>query len=35
MEMYKANPKVDNVRNNGPEMLKKALEAAESGTLPL
>ena len=24
MEMYKANPKVNNVRNNGPEMLKLA-----------
>jgi putative SOS response-associated peptidase YedK len=35
MEMYEANPKVGNVRNNGPEMLKKALGAAESGTLPL
>jgi len=35
MEMYEANPKVGNVRNNGPEMLKKALAAAESGALPL
>jgi putative SOS response-associated peptidase YedK len=35
MGMYEANPKVGNVRNNGPEMLKKALGAAESGTLPL
>ena len=35
MEMYEANPKVGNFRNNGPEMLKKALDAAESGTLPL
>ncbi len=33
--MYEANPKVGNFRNNGPEMLKKALDAAESGTLPL
>jgi len=35
MEIYEANPKVGNVRNNGSEMLKKALHAAESGTLPL
>jgi len=35
MEMYEANSKVGNVRNNGPEMLKKALNAAESGKLPL
>jgi putative SOS response-associated peptidase YedK len=34
MEMYEANPKVGNVRHNGPEMLKKSLDAAESGTLP-
>ena len=30
MEMYEANSKVGDVRNNGPEMLKKALDAAES-----
>jgi putative SOS response-associated peptidase YedK len=35
MEMYEANPKVNNVRNNGPEMLKQAIVAAESGELPL
>jgi putative SOS response-associated peptidase YedK len=35
MEMYKANPKVNNVRNNGPEMLRAAEQAAVDGTLPL
>ncbi len=35
MEMYEANPKVNNSRNNGPEMLKAASAAAESGILPL
>jgi putative SOS response-associated peptidase YedK len=35
MEMYKANPKVNNVRNNGPEMLKVAEQAAVNGLLPL
>ena len=35
MEMYEANPKVNNVRNNGPELLKQAAAAAESGMLPL
>ena len=35
MEMYEANPKVNSVRNNGPEMLKQAIAAAESGQLPL
>ncbi len=35
MEMYKANPKVNNVRNNGPEMLKVAEQAAVDGLLPL
>ncbi len=35
MEMTEANPKVNNVRNNGPEMMRKAMEAAESGELPL
>ena len=35
MVMYEANPQVNNVRNNGPEMLKRAAAAAESGTLPL
>ncbi len=31
MEMYKANPKVNNVSNNGPELLRKAMAVAESG----
>ena len=35
MEMYEANPKVGNVRNNGPELMRAALKAAESGELPL
>ena len=35
MEMYEANPKVNNVRNNGPEMLLVAERAAENGDLPL
>ena len=35
MEMYEANPKVGNVRNNGPELMRAALEAAENGELPL
>ena len=35
MEMYKANPKVNNVRNNGPEMLKAAEQAASDGELSL
>ena len=35
MEMYKANPKVNNVRNNGPEMLRVAEQAAVDGLLPL
>ena len=35
MEMYKANPKVNNVRNNGPEMLRVAEQAAVDGDLPL
>jgi putative SOS response-associated peptidase YedK len=35
MEMYEANPKVNYVRNNGPELLKQAAVAAESGMLPL
>jgi putative SOS response-associated peptidase YedK len=35
MEMREANPKVNNARNNGPEMLERALLAAESGQLPL
>ena len=35
MEMREANPKVNNTRNNGPEMLERVLLAAESGQLPL
>jgi len=35
MDMYKANPKVNNVRNNSPEMLKIAGQAAVDGLLPL
>ncbi len=35
MEMFEANSKVGNVRNNGPELLRKAAEASESGELPL
>jgi putative SOS response-associated peptidase YedK len=35
MKMREANPKVNNARNNGPEMLERVLVAAESGQLPL
>jgi putative SOS response-associated peptidase YedK len=35
MEMAEANPKVGNVRNNGPEMMRSAAKAAEDGELPL
>ena len=35
MDMYEANPKVGNVRNNGPELMRKAAEASENGELPL
>ena len=35
MEMFEANPKVGNVRNNGPELLRAAVAAAENGALPL
>jgi hypothetical protein len=35
MEMREANPKVNNVRNNVPELLEQAERAAESGQLPL
>ncbi len=35
MEMFEANPKVGNVRNNGPELMRAAAKAAESGELPL
>ncbi len=35
MEMFEANPRVGNVRNNGPELLRAAVIAAETGDLPL
>ena len=35
MEMYAGNPKVNNVRNNGPELMRAASAAAENGILPL
>ncbi len=35
MEMYKANPKVNNVRNNGKELMRTAASAAGDGRLPL
>jgi putative SOS response-associated peptidase YedK len=35
MEMHEANPKVNSIRNDGPELLHKAEQAAESGQLPL
>ncbi len=35
MEMYAANPRVNNVRNNGPELMRAAAEASEDGLLPL
>ena len=35
MEMSEANPKVNNVRNNGPELAEQAERATESGLLPL
>ena len=35
MEMYEANPKVGSFRNNGPEMMRSAVTAAEEGELPL
>ena len=35
LEMYEANPKVNNARNNGPELLKRAAVATELGMLPL
>lgn len=35
MEMHEANPKVGNVRNNGPELMRKAEIASEDGVLPL
>ena len=35
MVVHEANPKVGNVRNNGPEMMRIAAKAAEDGELPL
>ena len=35
MVMREANPKVNSVRNNGPELLQQAERAAESGSLRL
>jgi len=35
MEMAEANPKVGNVRNNGPELMRAAAVASEDGELPL
>ena len=35
MEMHLANPKVGNVRNNGEELMRVAVAAAEDGALPL
>jgi hypothetical protein len=35
MEMFEANLKVGNVRNNGPELMRAAVVAAEDGPLPL
>ena len=35
MEVFEANPKVGNIRNNGPEMMRAAAKAAEDGDLPL
>lgn len=35
MEVFEANPKVNSVRNNGPEMMRAAERAAQAGELPL
>ena len=35
MEVFEANQKVGNIRNNGPEMMRAAARAAEDGELPL
>ncbi len=35
MQMFEANLDVGNVRNNGPELMRKAEKAAEGGELPL
>lgn len=33
--MYEANPKVGNIRNNGPVMMMATLKAAEDGEVPI
>lgn len=35
MEVFEANPKVGNVRNSGPELMRVAIKAAKEGELPL
>ncbi len=35
MAMYEASPRVNNVRNNGPELLRTAVAASQFGMLPL
>ena len=35
MEMHAASPRVGNVRNNGEELMRAAVAAAEDGTPPL
>ena len=34
MEMFETNPKVGNVRNNGPELMRAAVAAAECAGRP-
>jgi putative SOS response-associated peptidase YedK len=34
LEMHAADPKVNNVRNNGPELLHRDERATEAGELP-
>ncbi len=35
VEMFEAHPSVGNMRNNGPELMRKAEAATVSGMLPL
>ena len=35
MEMHEADPKIGNVRNNAPELMRAAATASEDGELPL
>ena len=35
MKMYEANPRVNSIKNNGPEMMRAAERAAQAGDLPL